>query len=109
MIIRPDRGFTLIEVMGVVCIVGLIFAIAVPGYFKFNKTSKAVACVANLERIDAAIDQWALDNYVQAGTSISGSGEDIYSDYVRGGTPKCPEGGEYTLHAVGVNPQVTCS
>ena len=105
----PNNGFSLVEIMIAVVIVGIILAIALPNYFKSGKTSQKTVCIANLEKIDAAIDQWALENHVSAGTAVSGSEEEIYNDYVRGGKPKCPAGGEYTLYAVGTNPQDACS
>jgi prepilin-type N-terminal cleavage/methylation domain-containing protein len=109
MIKRLNSGFSLIEVMSAVVIMALVFAIAMYSYANIRNTSRKIACIANLEKIDAAVDQWALDNYAQVETSLSGSEEDIYNDYVRSGKPKCPSGGEYTLNAVGVKPQVTCS
>lgn len=109
MIKKPNSGFSLVEIMITVVIVGIILAIAVPGYFKSGKTSQKTVCIANLEKIDAAIDQWALENHASAGTDVSGSEEEIYNDYVKGGKPKCPAGGEYTLYSVGAKPQVSCS
>ncbi|MDO8536151.1 MAG: prepilin-type N-terminal cleavage/methylation domain-containing protein [Candidatus Omnitrophota bacterium] len=103
------RGFSLVEIMIAVVIVGIILAIALPNYFKSGKTSQRTVCVANLEKIDAAIDQWALENHASAGTAISGSEDEIYSTYVRGGKPRCASGGVYTLFTVGAKPQVTCS
>ena len=104
-----NNGFSIIELMSVAAIVAIIFAIAMYGYIGVRGTSRKVACVANLEKIDAAIDQWALDNHIHIGAPIAGSEEDIYGDYVKGGHPKCPAGGEYVFHAVGSDSQVTCS
>ena len=104
-----NNGFSLIEVMFVLIILALIFAIAAYGYVGTRRTSRKVTCIANLEKIDAAIDQWALDNYVESGTPISGSEEEIYNGYMKGSRPKCPARGEYTFGTVGISPQVTCS
>ena len=109
MIKESNRGFSLVEIMVAVVIIGIILAIALPSYFKSSRTSQKAVCIANLEKIDAAIDQWALENHMPAGTAIAESEEAIYSNYVRGGRPKCPAGGEYTVHTVGAKPQVTCS
>lgn len=103
-------AFTIIELMIVVVIIAVILAIALPNYFKSATNSKKAVCIANLERIDSALDQWVLETHTSAGTVPSGSDEeDIYNNYVKGGKPKCPSGGTYTIHAVGSSPQVTCS
>ena len=109
MIRRHSSGFSLVEIMIAVAIIGILLAIALTSYLKSSKTSQKTVCIANLERIDAAIDQWAIENNIPAGTAVSESEEKIYDDYVKGGKPKCPMGGEYTLYTVGVKPQVTCS
>lgn len=108
MIKRFGRGFTLVEIMIVVVIIGLIVAVALSGYITIRNSSRKTVCITNLERIDVAIDQWALDNHVPDGMAISGSEEEIYS-YVKGGLPVCPSGGEYTLNSTGIKPQVSCS
>lgn len=106
---KSVKGFSLVEIMIAVVIIGIILAIALPNYSKSGKASQKTVCIANLEKIDAAVDQWLLENHASAGTSLSGSEDEIYNNYVRGGKPKCPAGGEYTLHSAGDRPQVTCS
>ncbi|MBI4974978.1 MAG: prepilin-type N-terminal cleavage/methylation domain-containing protein [Candidatus Omnitrophica bacterium] len=100
MIIFLRKAFTLVEIMIVVAIVAIILAIALPNYLTSSETSKKTACINNLKTIDAAVDQWAIDYKQQE--------EDIYN-YVKGGKPKCPSGGTYTIYQVGVKPQVRCS
>ena len=109
-IIKSNRAFTIIEIMIVLVILSVVLAIAIPNYIKSNRETQKTVCIANLEKIDAAIDQWALENHILPGTEISGDDEqDIYTNYITGGKPRCPRDGEYTLHALGVKPQVTCS
>lgn len=107
MINRSLKGFTLVEIMIVVVIIAVILAIATPNYLKSNKTSQKTVCIANLEKIDSAIDQWTIETHTPAGSSIDE--EAVYNDYVKSGRPRCPSGGEYTFHMVGDSPQVTCS
>jgi len=53
---RPkyNRGFTLVELMTVVALVGILGAIAIPQYQNFVKKSRRVEAVINLEAIHAA-------------------------------------------------------
>lgn len=106
---KSNAGFTLVEIMIALAMIAILLAIAFPNYIKSGRTVHKTMCIANLKKIDSAIDQWVLENRISAGTAIANYEEDIYRDYVRGGKPKCPSGGEYTLGVVGVTPQVTCS
>jgi prepilin-type N-terminal cleavage/methylation domain-containing protein len=103
------RGFTLVEIMIVVAIMAILLSVALPNYLKFGKTAAKNACILNLRQIDGAMEQWAIADNIPSG-AIPGSsqGEEIYN-YVDGGIPTCPSGGEYSIHAIGSRPQVTCS
>ena len=57
---RNKSGFTLVEIMIVVAIIGLLAAIAIPNFIKARTTSQKNACINNLKQIDGAIQQWAL-------------------------------------------------
>jgi prepilin-type N-terminal cleavage/methylation domain-containing protein len=92
-------GFTLVEIMIVVAIIGLLAAIAIPNFVKARETSQKNACLNNLRQIDGAVDQWALEAKKSTGATVV---QAEMLAYIKGGAlPKCPAGGTYTVPTVG--------
>ena len=55
-------GFTLVEIMIVVAIIGMLAAIAIPNFVKARTTAQKSACINNLRQLDGAIQEFALEN-----------------------------------------------
>jgi prepilin-type N-terminal cleavage/methylation domain-containing protein len=95
---KSSKGFTLVEIMIVVAIIGILIAIAVPGFVKARTQSRAKACQENLTKIEGAVEQWALENNkkpVDCTDITTLVGADNYLKK----NPICPSGGTYTLNA----------
>ena len=104
-------GFTLVEIMIVVAIIGLLAAIAIPNFVKARATSQMNACINNLRQIDAAANEWALEKGKKTTDPITMATD--LTPYIKLNSatsiPPCPAGGTYALTAVGNTPTCTLS
>lgn len=94
----------MIEVLIVVCIIGILLAIAVPNYLRARGTSRLQAIVSNLREIDTAVQQWAMSQNKPQGTPVQQS--DL--DGTGGGSsylawPTGPMAGTYSVTTTSAN------
>jgi len=82
---RKKQGFTLVEIMIVVAIIGLLAAIGIPSFQKARANSIEKAKANNIRIVESAIQQWAMENGKTDGATIDW---DDAADYIKGATDK---------------------
>src|SRR5258706_12205886 len=99
-------GFTLVEIMIVVAIIGLLAAIAIPNFVKARKTAQTNACLNNLRQIDGAKQQWALENAAAVSATPSAAAITPYLGRGSAGSVAsvyCPLSGAGALNGYTIN------
>ena len=98
------NGFTLIEVMIVVAIVGVLAAIALPNYADYVKRGKIIEATSGISDLRQGMEQWFLDNRDYRGYCASPVGKARVQPTVKAFTLSCPaeNQADYTIQADGI-------
>ncbi|MBU4375895.1 MAG: prepilin-type N-terminal cleavage/methylation domain-containing protein [Candidatus Omnitrophica bacterium] len=107
--VKNKAGYTLVELMIAVIIIGVLASIALPNYYKTRIGTRKGICMNNLRQIEAAVDRWVFENDIDEGYSVTQGDEDEIYVYLKNGKPECPARGIYTISTIGTYPQISCS
>ena len=103
---NSSPAFTLVEIMIVVGIIGLLVVLVLPSMLKARKQSQGRRIVNDARQMNAAVDQWALDNSQKDGNAINTTQT---ASYLGGSWPTIDLlGNRYRIGTVGTN-EVTIS
>ncbi len=75
------RGFTLVEIMTVIGIIGLLATIAIANFMSARRVAQRNACIANLKQIQVVVNTWALDT--DASPDAAFTKDDLVPNYIK--------------------------
>ncbi len=105
-----QKGFTMVELMVVVVIVGVLAAVAVPMYSKYIKNARVSEATGKIGEVVTAAKAWAIENPNTAGNPIwpSGAGgivdltqSDLFTYAITGGGGGNANSSAFTVRATG--------
>ena len=100
---RHEEGFTIIEVLAVVIIIGIIAAIALPRFMGLRGDAEEKSCKGNMASINVQIERYYLDNNAWPTlAAVTGN-----ASYFPDGAPTCPGTGTYSMSTT--THRVSCS
>ncbi|MDR9757891.1 MAG: prepilin-type N-terminal cleavage/methylation domain-containing protein [Thermoanaerobacterales bacterium] len=108
MLKRDSKGFTLVELMVVLLIIGILIAIAIPIYNATQRNAKEKACRANIRTIESAVSQYHAEHKKWPKQGVIGEDHELKS-YLKE-IPTCPfdTDDEPSYYEVDENGTVSC-
>ena len=110
---RKEEGFTLVELMVVVLIIGILVAIAIPVFNAARDNAQLKSCMANERTVEGAFQTWLADGPAAADiTAAKANWAGLIGALVPGNIakePECPAEGTYSVTFAGDVPTVDCT
>jgi len=103
--LAAGRGFTLLEIMIVVGVIGIMASIALPNFLKARATAEQRSCIKNLRELDLTKQQWGFEN--KQGPTATPTIAQIQAYFGQSRMPVCPSRGTYRLRRLDRNPTCT--
>jgi prepilin-type N-terminal cleavage/methylation domain-containing protein len=105
---KKKLGFTLVEIMIVVAIIGLLTAIAIPAFIQYRNDARAGLCQNNLRLISHAKEDYAVKYNLETGSSVNATDINVYiGSETDTSNPACPSSGSYTYNVIDTAPSCT--
>ena len=80
---KGKKGFTLVEIMIVVAIIGLLAAIGIPSFQKARANSRDRAVQNNIRMVESAAEQYGMENALDDAAIVTSA---QWAPYIKGGT-----------------------